>query len=42
MTLEQARSLEPVFAYLTENGWVIPEWLVELEAVIILRDFQRH
>ena len=34
MTLEQAISLEPVFAKLTENGWVIPLWLEELKQSI--------
>lgn len=36
MTIEQAQSLEPVFAKFTENGWVLPQWLVELKLNIIM------
>jgi len=41
MTLEQALSLEPVFAKLTDAGWVIPQWLVELKQAIQLKELSK-
>lgn len=38
MTLEQANSLEPVFAKLTVEGWILPDWLITLKLNIIMRD----
>lgn len=30
-TVAQAVSLEPIFAKMTMNGWVVPRWLLDLE-----------
>ena len=41
MTMEQARSLEPIFAeFKGELGWVLPDWLVQLKMNIIIRDLE--
>jgi hypothetical protein len=38
ITIEQVRTLEPVFAKLTPNGWELPRWLIELKLQIVMRD----
>jgi hypothetical protein len=37
--MEQVLSLEPVFATLTPDGWVLPDWLVALKYMVVMRDF---
>lgn len=36
--VEQLDDLEATFAVLTEDGWKIPDWLVELTQSILERD----
>lgn len=31
ITLQDVRTLEEIHAVLTDNGWVIPEWLIYLK-----------
>ena len=38
ITIDQVISLIPVFAKLTDQGWIVPQWLLELETAVILRD----
>ena len=38
ITAEQVCTLEPVFAKLTEQGWVLPLWLVYLKEQVSKRD----
>jgi len=38
--LEDVEVLEGIFATLTENGWVIPDWLIHLREVVTTRDEQ--
>lgn len=41
MTLDQARSLEPIFAeFKGELGWILPDWLISLKLAIIIRDLE--
>lgn len=36
--LEDVEELERIFATLTEDGWVIPAWVIYLKGVVIARD----
>jgi len=36
--VEDVEILEGIFATLTPNGWVIPEWLIYLRSEVIKRD----
>ena len=38
ITHKQVHDLMPVFAKLTENGWVLPEWLKQLQREVSKRD----
>lgn len=40
ISLEQVEVLEGIFATLTEQGWVIPDWLIHLRKVVTERDEQ--
>lgn len=40
ITLEQVEVLEGIFAVLTEQGWIIPAWLIHLREVVTTRDEQ--
>ena len=41
ITIEQVRSLENVFAKFTEQGWVLPQWLIDLKRAVSKRDLAR-
>jgi hypothetical protein len=36
ITLKDVDNLEEVFAYLTDIGWIIPMWLIELRGRVVL------
>jgi hypothetical protein len=38
MTKRQADSLDSIFAVLTKDGWILPDWLIELKLAIFTRD----
>ncbi len=40
ITQEQVDDLDYIFATLTEDGWVIPDWLVYLRDQVCKRDYR--
>lgn len=41
ITLNQVKQLEETHAYLTDLGWIIPNWLIELRAEVEKNEIQR-